>query len=62
MKKTLRFEIFKRDNFTCVYCGKKPPEVILEVDHIIPRKEGGDDDPSNLATSCFSCNRGKGAR
>jgi hypothetical protein len=35
--------------------------VVLEVDHIVPRAEDGDDDPVNLATSCWDCNRGKGA-
>lgn len=56
----VRFEVFKRDSFTCRYCGKKPPEVTLEVDHIIPVFEGGKDDINNLITSCFNCNRGKG--
>lgn len=55
-----RFEIFKRDNFTCQYCGKRPPEVVLEVDHIISKKDGGKDNDENLITSCFECNRGKG--
>ena len=54
-----RFEIFKRDNFTCQYCGKKTPEVILEIDHIIPVTKGGDSFIENLVTSCFECNRGK---
>jgi len=54
-----RFNIFHRDGFTCQYCGKKPPEVILEVDHIIPVSKGGNDDEDNLITSCFECNRGK---
>lgn len=57
--KKIRFEVFKRDNFTCQYCGRKPPEVILEVDHIIPKSKNGSDDFSNLLTSCFDCNRGK---
>lgn len=56
----LRFEVFKRDNFTCRYCGRKTPEAILEADHVIPVCEGGDNDLSNLVTSCFECNRGKG--
>jgi len=59
--KKLRFEIFIRDSFQCQYCGKRPPEVILEIDHILPRKRGGKDDPENLITSCFECNRGKRA-
>jgi hypothetical protein len=55
-----RFEIFKRDDFTCQYCGKKSPDVVLEVDHIVPLCEGGSDDIINLRTSCWECNRGKG--
>jgi CRISPR/Cas system Type II protein with McrA/HNH and RuvC-like nuclease domain len=57
--KTVRFEVFKRDNFRCQYCGKTPPEVTLEVDHIQPRSKKGSDDINNLVTSCFDCNRGK---
>jgi hypothetical protein len=55
-----RFEVFKRDEFTCQYCGKKSPEVVLEPDHIVPLCEGGSDDPINLRTACYECNRGKG--
>lgn len=55
----VRFEVFKRDDFTCRYCGRKSPEVVLEVDHIVPVCEGGSDDPMNLATSCWECNSGK---
>jgi len=58
--KKIRFEVFKRDGFQCVYCGKTPPEVILEVDHIEPVSKGGTDDLNNLVTACFDCNRGKG--
>lgn len=54
-----RFEVFKRDDFTCRYCGQRSPEVVLEVDHIVPLCDGGKDDPVNLATSCWDCNRGK---
>lgn len=62
MNKKLRFEIFKRDGFICRYCGQKPPDAVLEVDHILPVCEGGQDEPANLITSCFACNRGKGKR
>jgi len=58
--KKMRFEVFKRDKFTCQYCGRKAPDVILEVDHIKPVAEGGKNTILNLITSCRDCNRGKG--
>lgn len=54
-----RHRIFTRDNFTCQYCGAKPPDVVLEVDHIIPKSHGGKTRLDNLITACFACNRGK---
>ena len=57
-KKT-RFEVFKRDKFTCQYCGRKAPDITLELDHIKPHSNGGTDNILNLITSCFECNRGK---
>lgn len=57
--KSLRFEIFARDGFICQYCGQRPPDVVLELDHIHPCAKGGDNDPLNLITSCADCNRGK---
>lgn len=59
ISKKLRFEVFKRDSFRCQYCGKSAPEVVLEVDHIKPVKEGGTNDLMNLVTSCRECNQGK---
>ena len=59
ISKRLRFEIFKIDNFSCRYCGRTPPSVILEIDHIIPVSKGGKDNKENLITACFDCNRGK---
>lgn len=55
----IRFEVFKRDNFTCQYCGRKAPEIVLNVDHIEPVAKGGTNDIYNLVTSCFECNNGK---
>lgn len=60
--KKIRFEVFKRDSFTCQYCGRQAPDVILEVDHIDPKAKGGSDDILNLVTSCFDCNHGKSDR
>lgn len=61
ISKKMRFEVFKRDGFTCQYCGKMSPDVVLEVDHIKPVANGGKNDILNLVTACLSCNRGKGA-
>jgi HNH endonuclease len=62
LSRAVRFEVFKRDAFTCQYCGAKAPDVVLEVDHVKPLAEGGDDSLLNLVTSCKACNGGKGAR
>lgn len=59
--KKVRFDVFKRDAFTCQYCGQTPPTVVLEVDHINPVANGGLDAIDNLLTACFDCNRGKAA-
>lgn len=49
--------VFKRDNYTCQYCGKVGGK--LEVDHIFPFSKGGSDSLDNLTTSCQKCNRQK---
>lgn len=59
VSKRARFEIFKRDGFACRYCGRTPPDVLLHVDHVIPRSDNGSDDPDNLTTACQDCNLGK---
>jgi hypothetical protein len=60
--KTARFEVFKRDHFTCQYCGAQPPSVVLIVDHILPVSKGGGNEDTNLTTACEPCNQGKKAR
>lgn len=55
----LRFNIFIRDKFTCQYCGRKAPDVILQIDHIHPKSKGGIKIIDNLKTSCSDCNLGK---
>lgn len=62
ISKKIRFEVFKRDKFTCQYCGRQAPEVVLVIDHIHPVSKGGEDAMLNYATSCEGCNSGKGAR
>lgn len=62
IRKSVRFEVFKRDNFTCQYCGSAAPDVVLHLDHINPVAGGGDNEIINLITSCQPCNQGKGAK
>lgn len=59
VSKRLRFEVLRRDNHTCRYCGVAAPDVKLTVDHVIPVALGGLDDPSNLVAACGPCNSGK---
>ena len=61
ISKKTRFEVFKRDGFTCQYCGAHPPSVILHVDHINPLKLNGLNHMDNYVTSCEACNQGKAA-
>lgn len=62
LSKKTRFDVFKRDLFTCQYCGAHPPGVLLHVDHVIAVANGGRNDKDNLVTACEPCNSGKGAR
>ena len=60
MTQDLREAIKKRDNYTCCKCGNsvfKEPNLLLEVDHIIPVSKGGLTVESNLQTLCWRCNR-----
>jgi hypothetical protein len=62
LTKKIRFEVFKRDSFTCQYCGEAAPKVVLNVDHITPVAAGGNNNALNLITACFECNSGKSDR
>jgi 5-methylcytosine-specific restriction endonuclease McrA len=55
-----RREIFRRDNYTCQYCGKTTP--ILTIDHVIPRHMGGNHTWINVVAACPLCNHRKGGR
>lgn len=59
VSKRLRYEVLRRDNHTCRYCGSAAPDVKLQVDHVVPKSLGGSDEPANLATACEPCNSGK---
>lgn len=59
---SIKYDVMKRDNFKCNYCGKSPAtdsNVELQIDHILPITKGGDNHISNLKTICKDCNIGK---
>jgi hypothetical protein len=57
VSKRTRFEVLRRDGYTCRYCRTTAGE--LTVDHVRPTALGGTDDPSNLVACCKDCNAGK---
>ncbi|MCR4703663.1 MAG: HNH endonuclease [Saccharofermentans sp.] len=62
MTSKLRLQIKERDNYTCKHCGNsihKEPNLLLEIDHIIPVSKGGCTREDNLQTLCWKCNRNK---
>ena len=62
MTSALREKIKTRDNYTCKICGlsiKDEPNLLLEIDHIIPLSKGGITSENNLQTLCWKCNRKK---
>ena len=56
----VRKHVHEKDNYTCIYCGKKPKHP--HCDHIIPVVSGGTNNACNLGTSCKSCNFKKGGK
>ena len=65
MTPKLREKIKERDGYTCQICGlsnKDEPNLLLEIDHIIPLSKGGMTTEGNLQILCWRCNRSKGAK
>ena len=60
LSQKVRWHVLARDSFTCQYCGRKPPDVVLEVDHVTSVADGGSNEMDNLVAACAQCNRGKG--
>jgi hypothetical protein len=59
----VRLQVFKRDNYACVICGKSPAThrgIVLHIDHKLPYSKGGDNSLKNLRTLCDKCNLGRG--
>lgn len=57
-----RKNLYRRDLYTCQYCGGKPPMQDLSVDHIVPRSRGGRSTWENCVLACLRCNRRKANR
>jgi hypothetical protein len=57
--KSKRERIFERDEFRCVYCAVNFPADELTIDHVEPRRKGGDGSAGNLVTCCRTCNEEK---
>jgi 5-methylcytosine-specific restriction endonuclease McrA len=58
--KLTRHEVFRRDNYTCQYCGRH--NIPLTVDHILPKHLGGQHTWTNVVAACPGCNHYKGGR
>ena len=57
-----RENIFQRDEYTCQYCGTPHREHNLNLDHVIPRDQGGQTSWENIVTACIGCNSRKANR
>ncbi len=57
-----RRNLFKRDHYTCQYCGAQPGPESLTVDHIVPRSRGGVSSWTNCVLACIECNKRKADR
>ena len=57
-----RRNIFKRDHFTCQYCGAQPGSEELTLDHVVPRAQGGESRWDNCVLACLACNKRKADR
>jgi hypothetical protein len=57
----VRFEILQRDSYSCQFCGRRPPDVTLEVERLRPLLEGGSLSQANLITVCGECSVGRRA-
>ena len=57
-----RKNLFKRDRYTCQYCGIQPGPEELTVDHVVPRSRGGVSSWENCVLACVECNKLKADR
>jgi 5-methylcytosine-specific restriction endonuclease McrA len=57
--KLTRKNVLLRDNYTCQYCGKQGSPATLNIDHVVPKAQGGKSEWTNLVASCIDCNSHK---
>lgn len=57
-----RRNVYRRDGYCCVYCGRRPRSDELTIDHVIPRSRGGESSWDNCVTACLQCNARKADR
>jgi 5-methylcytosine-specific restriction endonuclease McrA len=57
-----RQNVYLRDGFTCQYCNKVFQRAQLNLDHVVPRSQGGRTSWENVVCSCVRCNLNKGGR
>jgi 5-methylcytosine-specific restriction endonuclease McrA len=57
-----RRNLYRRDQFTCQYCGRRPGSVALTIDHVVPRSMGGRTTWENCVLACVECNKRKANR
>lgn len=57
-----RRNIYRRDGYTCQYCGTKPGSEELSIDHVLPKSKGGRSEWSNCVVACTPCNARKASR
>jgi 5-methylcytosine-specific restriction endonuclease McrA len=59
IRREKRLAIYRRDNHTCVYCGRDLATEVATLDHVLACELGGTNHESNLVTACLSCNSAK---
>ncbi len=57
-----RRNLYRRDHFTCQYCGSTPGSHELSIDHVVPRARKGRTTWTNCVLACIPCNKRKGSR
>jgi 5-methylcytosine-specific restriction endonuclease McrA len=57
-----RRNIYRRDAYTCQYCGSRPGSELLSIDHVVPRSRGGRSNWVNCVLACVDCNKRKADR